>query len=47
MVTTFMIVSLLRIQFSMEDPFDEVGPDDINLGMIKEVCTDRGVLLRI
>ena len=38
-VSSFMLVSLLRVQVNVEDPFDELGTDDINLGLVKEVHT--------
>ena len=32
-----MLVSLFKIQADLEDPFDEVGVDDINMDMLSEV----------
>ena len=32
-----MLVSLYRVSICTEDPFDEIGLDDINLGVLEEV----------
>ena len=31
-----MVVSLYRVSVCMEDPFDEIGVDDVNLGILSE-----------
>jgi hypothetical protein len=36
-VSSFMVVSLFRVQANLEDPFDEIGVDDLNLGVVAEV----------
>jgi hypothetical protein len=32
-----MVVALYRVMVSIEDPFDSIGSDDINMGMLSEV----------
>ena len=34
--STVLYVMLYRVMVAIEDPFDELGPDDINLGVLSE-----------
>jgi len=36
-ISSVMLLSLAKIHDDLEDPFDEVGRDDINLEMLTEV----------
>jgi len=36
LTNTFMLVCLYRVEQCIEDPFDQVGPDEINVGLLRE-----------
>jgi len=36
LLSSFMVTALYRVQANLEDPFDEIGSDDISMGILRE-----------